>query len=119
MSLFGAAELFCSWRKRTRHSQIAITLEVLHWSKAVEYILWFMAYVWLVPLVGYLPVTLMFCFALTCRLGYRDKRMIVAALLIAIAIVVIFKSFLAVKIPGGALYEYLPVAIRNFMILYL
>ena len=31
--------------------------------------------------------------------------------------VVLFKSLLQVKIPGGAVYEFLPGALRNFMIL--
>jgi len=33
--------------------------------------------------------------------------------------VVVFKSFLQVKIPGGQLYEFLPDGIRNFMLVYL
>ncbi|EPJ45233.1 MAG: hypothetical protein OFPI_37520 [Osedax symbiont Rs2] len=37
----------------------------------------------------------------------------------AVATVVIFKSLLEVKIPGGASYQYLPEGIRNFMIVYL
>ena len=31
--------------------------------------------------------------------------------------VLVFKSMLSVKIPGGEIYEYLPAALRNFMIL--
>ena len=33
-------------------------------------------------------------------------------------VVVIFKSFLQVKVPGGKLYEYLPGAMRSFMLTY-
>jgi hypothetical protein len=32
-------------------------------------------------------------------------------------IVLIFKTFLEVKIPGGAIYEFLPNTLRSFMIL--
>ena len=37
-------------------------------------------------------------------------------MLTGIATVVIFKSLLGVKIPGGLVYEYLPGTIRNVMI---
>ncbi len=51
------------------------------------------------------------------RQGYRSSRYLVAAALLGLAIVVVFKTGLSVKIPGGALYEYLPGGLRNFMIL--
>ena len=35
----------------------------------------------------------------------------------AVLVVLIFKSFLQVKIPGAAIYEYLPGALRSFFIL--
>ena len=78
-----------------------------------------MAYVFVVPVAGYLPVTLAFCAALTWRIGYRDWRIIVAAMATGAATVILFKAFLSVRIPGGAVYEYLPAALRNFMILYM
>ena len=43
--------------------------------------------------------------------------MMLAAVLFGLATVVVFKSFLSVKIPGGMIYEYLPGAIRTFFIL--
>jgi hypothetical protein len=43
--------------------------------------------------------------------------MLGSAVLVALAVVVVFKSFLSVKIPGGAIYEYLPDALRSFFIL--
>jgi hypothetical protein len=45
--------------------------------------------------------------------------MIWLSVVIGAAIVLFFKAFLQVKIPGAALYEYLPVGIRTFFILYL
>lgn len=119
MVIFGACELFWAWRRRKATDGAAIGAEVLDWMKAVEFAAWFLAYVWLVPVLGYLPASIAFCVALTVRLGYRGRRMHVAAVLTAIATVVVFKSLLDVKIPGGAIYEYLPAGIRNFMILYL
>lgn len=93
--------------------------EVIVWIKSVEYALWFLAYVWLVPIVGYLPSTLIFVGLLTLRTGYRETWVYIMAGAVSIAIVVVFKSFLAVKFPGGALYDYLPESIRSFMHLYL
>lgn len=92
--------------------------EVLFWARSLEYLAWFMAYVIAVPLVGYLPSTVAFAVVLTARAGYRGARMLGAAGAAGIAIVVIFKSFLQVKVPGGAVYEYLPDGIRSFMLTY-
>jgi hypothetical protein len=89
------------------------------WLSVFEYAGWFLAYVWLVPLVGYLPVSLAFALALTWRMGYRSARMLWIAALFALVVVLVFKGFLQVKIPGAALYEYLPGALRTFAILYL
>ena len=89
------------------------------WLTVLEWVLWFLAYVWLVPLIGYMPVTLVFAPLLTLRLGYRSRKMIWLSVVIGAAIVLFFKAFLQVKIPGAALYEYLPGGIRTFFILYL
>jgi len=93
--------------------------EVIVWIKSCEYALWFLVYVWVVTIVGYLPSTMIFVGLLTLRTGYREIQFYVMAGAVSIAVVVIFKSFLAVKIPGGALYNYLPESIRSFMHLYL
>ncbi len=119
MTIFGVLELYFSWRRNALGRGDSIIGEVVQWVYPLEYVIWFMAYVWLVPLAGYLPVTLLFCLALAFRLGYRGKMELAAALLTGAATVVIFKSLLSVKIPGGAVYEYLPATLRNFMILYL
>ncbi len=37
--------------------------------------------------------------------------------IVGIAVVVLFKSILQVKIPGGEIYSIFPEAIRNFLIL--
>lgn len=117
MLLFGLGELIaCALRNRDL-SQKTVVLEVFHWVKAGEYMLWFLAYVYIVPWTGYLPATLIFCTSLAWRLGYRGKAILVAALL-SVLIVVVFKVFLSVRIPGGVLYELFPRAIRNFLVLY-
>ncbi|MEM7427095.1 MAG: tripartite tricarboxylate transporter TctB family protein [Pseudomonadota bacterium] len=117
MLVFGAAELVLVLRRHARTVGESVSAEVANWARSLEFALWFMAYVIIVPYAGYLPSTLAFTTALTLRLGYRSRRMLLAALATGFVTVVFFKSFLAAKIPGGAVYEYLPAALRNFMIL--
>lgn len=92
--------------------------EVGFWLRAVEYALWFMGYVLIVPFLGYLPSTVVFTLILTLRAGYRDKRFLISAIFAGCAIVITFKSFLQVKVPGGQVYEYLPDGLRAFMLTY-
>jgi len=101
------------WRRLT----VADRAELRKWVSVLEYAAWFMIYVWLVPLVGYLPVTMIFVPALAWRMGYRSRAMMAISVAFAVIVVVLFKSFLSVKIPGAASYEYLPGALRSFFIL--
>jgi|GEM_PF-5204860 len=39
----------------------------------LEWAAWFLVDVWLVPIIGYLPMTLIFAPALTWRMGYRTR----------------------------------------------
>jgi len=94
-------------------------VEARRWLEPLEYVLWFMAYVFLVPVIGFLPMSLLFACALTYRLGYRGAAYQVFAALFAIGTVILFKGLLGVKIPGAAIYEVLPGALRSFFILYL
>lgn len=91
--------------------------EVKVWLSVFEWAGWFLTYVLLVPLLGYLPTTLVFAPLMTWRMGYRSRLMMWTSVVFAISVVVIFKSFLQVKIPGAAIYEYLPGALRSFFIL--
>ncbi|GIX13415.1 MAG: hypothetical protein KatS3mg118_1374 [Paracoccaceae bacterium] len=93
--------------------------EVWFWIRSAEFALWFMGYVVIVPLLGYLPSTILFTVALSLRLGYRGPKYLGSAVLFAIAVVVVFKSLLQVKVPGGAAYELLPTALRSFFLTYL
>ncbi len=101
------------WRRVTRFDRD----EALKWLSALEFVVWFLAYVWAVPILGYLPVTLVFLPALAWRMGYRSGRWMALSVGLAVAIVVLFKSFLSVRIPGAAAYEYLPDTLRSFFIL--
>jgi len=117
MALFALLHIWHCWRERRRDAQPGTLTELFNWIKALEYLCWFMLYVYLVPLLGYLPVTILFAIALSLRTGYRSGKQVAIAAVLAIAIVLIFKTGLSVRIPGGAVYEYLPDSIRNFMII--
>ena len=101
------------WRRFTRFDGA----ELRRWAAALEYVLWFMAYVVAVPYVGYLPVTMIFVPLLAWRMGYRSGRMLAISVGFAVAVVLVFKMALSVRIPGAVLYEYLPDALRGFFIL--
>lgn len=92
--------------------------EIWFWLRSVEYAGWFMVYVLAVPQLGYLPSTILFAVILTFRLGYRNAKMLLSAAIFGCAVVLIFKTFLQVKVPGGALYEFLPTTLRSFMLTY-
>lgn len=93
--------------------------EMLFWLRSLEYVAWFLVYVFAAPVIGYLPATLVFMVALTLRVGYRGSRYVLAAAGSALAIVLLFRVLLQVKIPGGAVYEYLPGGLASFMLTYL
>lgn len=75
-----------------------------------------MAYVAVVPVLGYLATTIAFTTSLAFRQGYRGVKSLGAAALLGLTIVLVFKTGLSVKIPGGAVYEHLHGPLRNFMI---
>jgi len=93
-------------------------LEVAFWLRSIEYAIWFMAYVFIVPIIGYLLSTLLFTFTLSLRLGFRSVKQLGIAVVFGFTVVVLFKAFLQVKVPGGQIYEYLPTALRSFMLTY-
>ncbi len=92
--------------------------EVMQWLRTLEYAGWFMAYVFVVLQLGYLGSTILFAILLSFRAGYRSWRIMAGMATMGIVIVVVFKSFLQVKIPGGAIYEALPAGLRAFMLTY-
>ncbi|MEM9603063.1 MAG: tripartite tricarboxylate transporter TctB family protein [Pseudomonadota bacterium] len=92
--------------------------EVWLWLRSIEYAVWFLAYVVIAPVLGYLLATLVFTLSLTVRLGYRSRRALALTAFFSVCVVVVFKSFLQVKVPGGQLYEYLPSALRTLMLTY-
>lgn len=92
--------------------------EVLLWASSFEYAAWFIGYAMLVPYGGYLFTTVLFALALAWRVGYRTRKMLFAAFASAIVIVLLFKTFLQVKLPSGLIYETLPDGLRQIMLTY-
>ena len=113
MTVFGAFHLLAAWRRHEPGWQ----REVAMWGRSLEYLGWFMLYVFVVPAIGYLLATVGFACLLAVRAGYRDSLRLAAAAALGLAVVLIFKTGLSVKIPGGSIYEILPGGLRNFMIL--
>lgn len=111
MVLFGGVHCLSQLRQHSRNRDLR---ETGVWLCSLEYLIWFMVYVFAVPIIGYLPATLIFAVTLAIRAGYRGKRMLGSAILMGLGVVLVFKTFLSVKIPGGALYEYLPGTLRSF-----
>ena len=89
--------------------------EGLTWIRSLEFIGWYMLYVVAIPIVGYLPATVVFCTLLALRAGYRGKTLLWAALF-GLAVVLVFKTAMNVKIPGGAIYEYAPEGLRYILL---
>lgn len=106
------------WRKRfllptsSRH-------EFSQYLAALEFVVYFILYTMLVPVLGYLLSTVLLGTFLTYRLGYRSSVWILRSVATSFAIVLVFRSFLQIKTPAGIwLYDQLPVAMRAFMLTY-
>ncbi len=118
MVVFGSFHAVGALRQRSRNRGLSETREAGIWLRSIEYLAWFMAYVFVVPVIGYLPATVIFAIALAFRAGYRSRGMLGAAAFMGLGVVLVFKTFLSVKIPGGALYEYLPDSLRSTALIY-
>lgn len=108
------------WRLMRRRRPNALDrAEARRWIEPLEYLGWFILYVFAVPRLGFLPMSIFFACALTWRLGYRNKPALALAALFAVTMTVLFKGLLGVNIPGGQIYDLLPGAIRSFFLVYL
>ncbi|QFT61174.1 Tripartite tricarboxylate transporter TctB family protein (plasmid) [Sulfitobacter sp. THAF37] len=112
MVVFGAIHFVCTWNAPRLPGRLQ---EVILWLRSVEFVLWFSVYVGAVPVIGYLPATLLFAVLLSIRAGYRSVRMLTSAAGLALATVLVFKAGLGVRLPAGAVYQYLPDGIRSFV----
>ena len=93
--------------------------EVGFWLRSLEFVLYFLTYVMIVPQLGYLPSTVLFALFLCLRAGFFSKRMLLAAALFGFSVAVLFRAFLQVNIPAGKIYESLPETVRVFALTYL
>lgn len=116
MVVFGAAQLVMTF---TAPKLPGRWQEVWFWVRSLEYVFWFTMYVALVPMLGYLPSTVIFALLMVFRLGYRSRGAFAAAAGLGVLIVVIFKAGLGVHIPAGEIYQYLPPSLRTVFIVYL
>lgn len=114
MLIFGAIHLFSSLNSPRMAGRVG---EVLLWVRSLEFVGWFVAYVFLIPIIGYLPTSVLFVPVLCLRLGYRSPAILGYGVLFAIAVVLVFKTGLGVVLPSGQIYDYLPDGIRNFFII--
>lgn len=115
MVVFGAINLLTSINSPRIFGRAR---EVWFWLRSLEFVGWFYLYVLVIPLLGYLPTSVLFVPLLCFRLGYRSKAILGHGVLFAIAVVLIFKTGLGVALPAGQIYNLLPDAMRNFFIVY-
>jgi hypothetical protein len=115
MTLFAALHLVGSAVSDRIPGRLA---EVATWAAALEYAGWFLAYALVVPWLGYLPSTVLLAVLLVLRSGYRSRLALWGAVLAAVVVVLVFKSFLQVKLPSGEIYEFLPGGLRQIMLTY-
>jgi len=112
---FGALHVIGLLRSGRRKGSVR---EFLLWLRSLEFAAWLIIYALAVPYLGYLPATVLIALVLGFRLGYRRSPAIMATLGSAILIVMIFRVLLQVKLPGGAIYHWLPEHLSNFMLTY-
>ncbi len=92
--------------------------EVILWLSVIEFAAWFVGYAYVVPIIGYLPATVLVSLLLVVRVGYRSRTILFSAVGVAIIIVLLFKTFLQVKMPAGQFYDSLPDGLRQIMLIY-
>ncbi|GHA61931.1 hypothetical protein GCM10008927_29250 [Amylibacter ulvae] len=92
--------------------------EVIVWGASLEYAGWFILYAFAIPYIGYLGGTILFAVLLVFRVGYRNRAIFIGAVCSAIVTVLMFKTFLQVKLPAGQIYNALPDGLRQIMLTY-
>ena len=115
MTLVGAIAVVQQW---VRNAAPDSKSEYRFWMRACEYPIWFLFYAFSIQYVGYLLATILFTSLLGYRIGWRSRRQIAVTVAFAIAVVLAFRTGAGVSFPSGALYEYLPDGLRNFMLTY-
>jgi hypothetical protein len=103
-AFFALCHFISTWTRHRKSRQYSFLPpdELANWARPTEYALYFMAYVFLVPQLGYLPTTLLALPALVFRLGYRSPSKLMASMLVGLCTVVVFKRSSSQRwIPSG------------------
>lgn len=107
-----------NWRKRFLLPTSAY-FEVMKYAAALEFVVYFIIYTLLVPVLGYLVSTLLMGTLLPWRLGYRGWTWFTRSLLSSLAVVIVFRTLLQIKTPVSIwLYDQLPTTLRSVMLTY-
>jgi hypothetical protein len=115
MLVFGFFHWLSSALSERIHGRL---VELSFWLRSCEYAVWFLVYMYGVKYVGYLPMTMIASALLAVRVGYRTKGILLLMICFGAIVVIVFKSFLQVKIPGGVWYDSLPDSVRSFALTY-
>ena len=118
--LFSGLYLVQSWRARREPNHLdtppAGAGELLRWLRPLEFALYFVVYAASVPWLGYLLSTVLFMPLLGLRTGIRSLSGLGLLAGLGVAIVLVFKTGLEVRMPPGAVYDLFPPDLRNFLI---
>ncbi|MGB1034649.1 MAG: tripartite tricarboxylate transporter TctB family protein [Primorskyibacter sp.] len=107
-----------AWRKRFL-LPTSPSFELAKYAAALEYVVYFIGYTLIVPVLGYLVSTIILGTFLTWRLGYRSLSWLLTGFASSVAVVIVFRTFLQIKTPVSIwLYDQLPDAARAFMLTY-
>lgn len=103
------------WRNRFQQPT-SVKFELEQWLRAIEFVIWFIVYTLLVPVLGYLVSTLLLGTLLPWRMGYRSARWMGICVLTSLVIVLLFRTGLQIKTPVNIwLYSLLPTELKGFM----
>ncbi len=110
---------FASWRARRRDARLRLpdrtAYEIGQSARSFEFI----AYTWVIGILGYLVSAVLFGLFLTLRLGYRSGRWIAISLAAGLSVVVVFRKLLQIKTPVNIwLNNQLPTPFDTFMKIY-
>ena len=88
------------------------------WLRSAEFFFWYVAYIWLLGVVGYGISTFLFVAGLGFRVGLRRPKWLLAALGATLAMTLLFRLGLEIWVPPAVLYDALPKSIGIFLQLY-
>ena len=119
-TLFSGLYLMQSWLARKDPDHLDTSLlpagELVRWLRPLEFALYFVVYAASIPWLGYLLATVLFMPLLGLRTGVRSPAGLGLLAGLGVAIVLVFKTGLEVRMPPGAVYDLFPPAARNFLI---